>query len=72
MIISLSELIYYWKKIELKDDMDHAKYPTKLSVVKAALTLIHGNADVERRFSDSGKPVTVDRTCLSEASVDNL
>ena len=64
---------YYWSKIELiKDGMDHTKYPTIFSVVKAAFSLAHGNFEVERRFSDSGKTVTVDRTRLSEASINNL
>ena len=64
---------HYWSKIELiKDGVGHAKYPTILSVVKAALTLAHGNSEVERRFSGSGKTVTVDRTHLSEASLNNL
>ena len=52
--------------------MGHTKYPTILSVVKAALTLAHGNSEVERGFSDSGKSVIVDRTCLSKVSINNL
>ena len=56
----------------MKDGMGHTKYPTILSVVKATLTLAHGNSEVERGFSDSGKTVTVDRTRLSEASINNL
>ena len=41
-------------------------------IAAAALILAHGNSEVGRRFSDSGKPVTVDRTRLSEASINNL
>ena len=52
--------------------MCHTKYPTIHSVVKAALTLTHGNAEVERGFSDSGKTVAVDRTPFSKASINNL
>ena len=64
---------YYLSKVELiKDGMGHTKYPTILSVVKAALTLAHGNSEVERGFSDCGKTVTVDRTHLSKASINNL
>ena len=48
------------------------KYPTILSVVKAALTLAHGNAKVEKGFLDSGKTVTEDRIRLSEASINKL
>ena len=47
-MVSLSELINYWEKIELiKNDMDHKKDPTVLSVVKATLILIYGNSVVE-------------------------
>ena len=64
---------YYWSKTELiKAGMGHTKYTTILSVVKAALTLAHGNWEVERRFSDSGKTVTVHRTRLSETFINNL
>ena len=37
--------------------MGHTKYPTIFSIVKAVLTLAHGNADVERKLFDSGKTV---------------
>ena len=52
--------------------MGHTNYPTILSIVKTALTLVHGYAEVESGFSDSVKTVTVERTRLSEASVINL
>ena len=51
---------YYWSIIELiKNDVGHTKYPTIFSVVKALLTLVHGNVLVERKFPDSGKTVTL-------------
>ena len=52
----------------MKDGMGHTKYPAIVSVVKAMLTLAHGNADVEKKLSDNGKTiktVTVDRTSIS-------
>ena len=52
--------------------MGHTKCQTILSVVKAEPTLAHGNAEVERRFSGSGKTVTVHKTRLNEASINNL
>ena len=55
-----------------KNIMGHTKYPTILSVVKAGIFLIHSNAEVEKGFSGSGKTVTVDRTFLSKASINNL
>ena len=48
--------------------MGHTKYPAIVSVVKAMLTLAHGNADVEKKLSDNGKTiktVTVDSTSIS-------
>ena len=72
----LLRIDYYWNKIKLmKDGMGHTKYPTMVSTVKAVLTLAHGNADEEKKLSDSGKTVktvTVDRTRLSKAFINNL
>ena len=63
---------YCWSKIEsIKDGMGQTKYPTILSVVKAALPLTHGNSEIERGISNSVKTVAVDRNCLSEASLNN-
>ena len=48
--------------------MGHTKFPAIVSVVKAMLTLAHGNADVEKKLSDNGKTiktVTVDSTSIS-------
>ena len=47
-------------------------YPLIIKVVKAALSLAHGNAEVERGFSESAKNVTKDRVLLSEASVNAI
>lgn len=52
--------------------MGHTIYPTIFSIIKTALTLVHGYAEIESGFSDSGKTVTVERIRLSEASVINL
>ena len=52
--------------------MAHTKYSTIPYVVKAALTLAHGNVEVERGFSNSTKTVPVDRTRPSEAFINNL
>ena len=72
----LLRIDYYWSKIKLmKDGMGHTKYPTMVSIVKAVLTLAHGNADGKKKLSDSGKTVktvTVDRTRLSKAFINNL
>ena len=38
------------------------KYPN-MKVAKSALILTHGNADVERSFSESSKSITQDSSC---------
>ena len=48
------------------------KYPLIIKVVKAALSLAHGNAEVERGFQESAKDVTKDRVVLSEASLNAI
>ena len=49
----------YWRKIELmKNAAEDLKYPRIIKVVKAALSLAHGNAEVKRGFSESAKNVT--------------
>jgi len=45
------------------------KYPQASKVVKAALALSHGNAEVERVFSASRRYLTEDRASLSEKTV---
>ena len=52
--------------------MSHAQYPTILYVVRVAFPLAHVNTKVERRFSACGKTVTVSRTRLTEASINNF
>lgn len=52
--------------------MDERKFPSIIKVVKTAPILGHGNAEVERGFSESGKSVTDDRVRLSEASVNGI
>lgn len=43
-----------------------------MSVVKSLIFLTHGNADVGRGFSDSGKSITSERTSLSDKSINGL
>ena len=63
----------YWRKIELmKNAVGDLKYPLIIKVVKAALSLAHGNAEVESGFSENAKNVTKDRVLLSEASVNAI
>ena len=52
--------------------MGEKKFPYVMKVVKTALVLRHGNAEVERGFSESGKSVTDERVRLSEASINGI
>ena len=54
------------------DVFGEVKYPQVFKVVKSALILAHGNADVERGFSESGKSVTKERIRLSESSINGI
>ena len=56
----------------MKNAVGDLKYPLIIKVVKATLSLAHGNAEVERGFSESAKNVTKDRVLLSEASVNAI
>ena len=66
----LIRIDHFWEKVDdLKDAMGERKFPSIMKVVKTALILGHGNAAVERGFSESGQSVTADRDRLSEASI---
>ena len=49
----------------MKDAMGEKRFPSVMKVVKTALVLGHGNAEVERGFSESGKSVTDERVRLT-------
>ena len=53
--------------------MGEKKFPSVMKViVKTALVPRHGNAEVEKGFSKSGKSVTDERVRLSEASINGI
>jgi len=57
---------HYWNNIfDIKNNFGDQKYPFITKVVKAALTLSHGSADIERQFSVSGNVLTEDKTVMS-------
>ena len=71
-MLSKERVDHYWKNIELmKKAVGDLKYPLIIKVVKAAISLAHGNAEVERGFSKSSKNVIKD-SVLSEASVNAI
>lgn len=56
----------YWNAIFLLKNRSNLRYPVTTHVVKAALSLTHGSADVERGFSESGRILTEDKTNMNE------
>ena len=52
--------------------MGEKKFPSVMKVIKTALVLGHGNAEVERGFSESGRSATDERARLSEASINGI
>ena len=60
----------YWARVlNVKNAAGHKKYCTLGKVVRASLSLSHGNADVERCFSINKKVVTPDRVSLGQDTV---
>lgn len=60
----------YWSQFFiLKTAGGEQKYPLVSKVVKTALATSHGNADVERGFSTSGRILTDDRASMSERTL---
>lgn len=60
----------YWSQFfEIKASNGELKYPTVAQVVKAALCLSHGNAELEKGFSDSARYLTEDKANMSERTL---
>lgn len=61
-----TELEIYWVGVfQLKTGLGDPKYPNLTTLVKACLCLSHGNASVERGFSESGRTLTFENTAMS-------
>ena len=64
---------YYWRNVfTLKTISGAEKFISLAKLVKCALALSHGNADVERGFSENAFLLTDDRSLLSNASINGL
>ncbi|KAE9523755.1 hypothetical protein AGLY_015815 [Aphis glycines] len=60
----------YWNLIiTQKSENSNLKYPLLNKVVRAALSIFHGNADVDRGFSCSANYLTDDRASMSEKTL---
>ncbi|CAF4553885.1 unnamed protein product [Rotaria sp. Silwood2] len=56
----------------MKNSSGNTKFLILSKLVKSILSLSHGNADVERGFSENASLVTDDRSSLSNASINGL
>lgn len=64
---------HFWRKVfEIEQSNGKPKYPFLAKVVKHALVLPHGNADVERALSENTSVVTADRASMGEAAIIGL
>lgn len=63
----------FWNHIFLKERVAGVpKYPVLTLVIKPLLSLSHGNADVERVFSNTGRLITKERAAMGERMVDSV
>jgi hypothetical protein len=60
----------YWAKVlQRRNALGQPKYSILGKVVKACLSLSHGNSDAERSFSTNKRTVTPERVSLSEETI---
>ena len=60
----------YWAKVlQRRNSLGQPKYSILGKVVKACLSLSHGNSDAERSFSSNKRTVTPERVSLSEETI---
>ena len=72
-VIKYHPVDHYWKHVfNIKNNLGVPKFVILSKLIKSLLALSHGNADVERGFSENGALVTDDRSSLSEASINGL
>ena len=64
---------HFWRQVfSLQTSFGEARYPYLTNVIKSALILPHGNADVERALSVNNSLVTRERSLLSENAINGL
>ena len=70
---SINRVDHFWREIfMLKRSDGQPKYPCLTDVVKTALVIPHGNADVERGLSVNNSFVTAGRSLLSETVINGV
>jgi len=61
---------HYWAKIlDRKNALGQTKYSTLGKVVRACLSLSHGNSDAKRSFSANKRTVTAERASFNEETI---
>ena len=69
----LIRIDHYWRTVTAqKGPTGELKYPVLAKLIKAALIIPHGNADVERGFSISNNVLTEERTAMSVETLNGL
>ena len=69
----LTKVDHFWREVfSHATSNDTRKYATLTDVLKMALSLPHGNADVERGLSVNNSIVTKERYQLREAAINGL
>ncbi|CAF2061871.1 unnamed protein product [Rotaria magnacalcarata] len=64
---------YYWNKVLGITTIDgRLKYPTLNKLIKNALIIPHGNADIERGFSINEHMIPQNRSSLSDSSINGI
>ncbi|CAF3008436.1 unnamed protein product [Rotaria sp. Silwood2] len=72
-VIKYHPVDHYWKHVfNIKNNLGVPKFVMLSKLIKSLLALSHGNADVERGFSENAALVTDNRSSLSETSVNGL
>ena len=72
-LIKYERIDVYWSKVgHMTRPCAERKYPTLMKLARIALTLNHGNADIERGFSQNKLMVTSHRTRLSMPTINGL
>ncbi|CAF4421610.1 unnamed protein product [Rotaria sp. Silwood2] len=72
-VIKYHPVDHYWRHVfAIKNSSGTAKFVALPKLIKSLLSLSHGNADVERGFSENAALITDDRSSLSDISINGL
>jgi len=70
---NFSRIDKYWQKVmESRDSSGDIRYRVLSKLLKAILTIVHGNADVERSLSENKKVLTKKHSLMTDASLNAI